>query len=95
VVWGHEHECIGPPVEESLAGTYRILQPGSTVATSLVPGEAKRKHAVLLTVRGENFKVVHLPLTQVTAGTGCNYNCKCNCHCVTDGKMPVTESCCT
>jgi double-strand break repair protein MRE11 len=39
VVWGNEHESK-PRLEESLVGTFRIFQPGSTVATSLVEGES-------------------------------------------------------
>ena len=35
VVWGHEHECKGG-LEDSIAGSFKILQAGSTVATSLV-----------------------------------------------------------
>ena len=45
VVWGHEHECQTEFVE-SLHGRFRVLQPGSTVATSLVEGEAQPKHMV-------------------------------------------------
>ena len=37
VVWGHEHECLIDP-SESLVGTFRIIQPGSSVAMSLSPG---------------------------------------------------------
>lgn len=42
VVWGHEHDCrIWPePVEGK---PYFITQPGSSVATSLHPGEALPK----------------------------------------------------
>jgi double-strand break repair protein MRE11 len=39
VIWGNEHECI-PKLVESLVGTYRIYQPGSSVATSLCAGES-------------------------------------------------------
>jgi double-strand break repair protein MRE11 len=63
VIWGHEHESRD--VEESLQGTFRILQPGSTVATSLVAGEARKKHVALLQVRGQQFKLDRIPLTQV------------------------------
>jgi double-strand break repair protein MRE11 len=35
VVWGHEHECL-IDFHESVVGTFRITQPGSSVATSLV-----------------------------------------------------------
>lgn len=45
VVWGHEHECkIEPEVVTSSGGRdIRITQPGSSIATSLSPGEAERK----------------------------------------------------
>jgi double-strand break repair protein MRE11 len=69
VVWGHEHEC---QIEfaESVTGTFRISQPGSSVATSLVAGEAVQKKVGLLDVRqGEDgmshFRLSPLPLTQV------------------------------
>lgn len=42
VVWGHEHECRIVP-EEVSGKDYKIVQPGSSVATSLAPGEAIAK----------------------------------------------------
>ena len=42
VIWGHEHECI-PDAEKSSVSGFYVLQPGSSVATSLVEGEAKQK----------------------------------------------------
>eukprot|EP00977_Amphora_coffeiformis_P020556 scaffold8371_cov199-Amphora_coffeaeformis.AAC.9 len=64
VVWGHEHEC---QIEftESLVGTFRITQPGSSVATSLVAGEAVRKKVGVLDINGKNFRMHTVPLTQV------------------------------
>jgi double-strand break repair protein MRE11 len=69
VVWGHEHEC---QIEfaESVTGTFRISQPGSSVATSLVAGEAVRKKVGLLDVRQDedgmsHFRLSPIPLTQV------------------------------
>lgn len=42
VVWGHEHDCRIQP--ETVEGKeYVITQPGSSVATSLAPGEALPK----------------------------------------------------
>jgi double-strand break repair protein MRE11 len=42
VVWGHEHDCrIWPEAVEGKP--YYITQPGSSVATSLAPGEALPK----------------------------------------------------
>lgn len=61
---GHEHECLIDWVE-SVVGTFRISQPGSSVATSLVSGEASRKHVGILDIRGQNFRMKSIPLTQV------------------------------
>jgi len=46
-------------------GTFRISQPGSSVATSLVAGESVRKSIGLLDIRGTNFRLRPIPLTQV------------------------------
>jgi double-strand break repair protein MRE11 len=64
VVWGHEHECLVHPAE-SAVGTFRITQPGSSVATSLTEGESVRKHVGILDVRGSQFRVTPVPLLQV------------------------------
>ena len=40
VVWGHEHECITEVRQCEETGVY-FLQPGSTVATSMIEMEAK------------------------------------------------------
>lgn len=42
VIWGHEHECIGD-IETIPNFAFNIYQPGSTIATSLIEAEAKRK----------------------------------------------------
>ena len=61
VFWGHEHECRIEP-EDSL-DQFRITQPGSSVATSLSPGEAVPKHIGMLRVRGsEDFYIEKFPL---------------------------------
>ena len=44
VVWGHEHDCRIWP-EKVEGKNYYITQPGSSVATSLAPGEAIAKYA--------------------------------------------------
>ena len=49
VVWGHEHECIPEPSLNETCG-FHVLQPGSSVATSLCPGEAKPKHVIVLEI---------------------------------------------
>ena len=64
VVWGHEHECLITP-SESAVGTFRISQPGSSVATALTAGEARRKHVGILDIRGSQFRMTPVPLTQV------------------------------
>ena len=38
VVWGHEHECLVEPTES--AQGFHVSQPGSSVVTSLIEGEA-------------------------------------------------------
>jgi len=52
VIWGNEHESL-PLIQESLVGTFRIYQPGSSVATSLNEGESDshRKHYGFLEIR--------------------------------------------
>lgn len=42
VVWGHEHECLIDPSRNEQQLFY-VTQPGSSVATSLSPGEATKK----------------------------------------------------
>ena len=64
VVWGHEHECLIHPTE-SLVGTFRIIQPGSSVATSLTAGEARRKQVGLLEIKGGNFRLTAKTLGNV------------------------------
>jgi double-strand break repair protein MRE11 len=49
VVWGHEHESK-PLLEYNTETEFHVLQPGSTVATSLCPGEAAPKHIALLEI---------------------------------------------
>lgn len=41
VVWGHEHDCIERATPQPVSGRpYYIVQPGSSIATSLAKGEA-------------------------------------------------------
>ncbi len=68
VVWGHEHECLIHP-SESLVGTFRIIQPGSSVATSLTAGEARRKQVGLLEIKGGNFRLTPKTLSSVRSFT--------------------------
>eukprot|EP00752_Nemacystus_decipiens_P013425 g11888.t1 len=64
VIWGREHECQLEPME-SLVGTFRISQPGSSVATSLCEGEGVPKNVGLLEIRGNDFRLQAVPLSQV------------------------------
>eukprot|EP00526_Cylindrotheca_closterium_P004416 CAMPEP_0113627434 /NCGR_PEP_ID=MMETSP0017_2-20120614/14209_1 /TAXON_ID=2856 /ORGANISM="Cylindrotheca closterium" /LENGTH=785 /DNA_ID=CAMNT_0000537691 /DNA_START=23 /DNA_END=2380 /DNA_ORIENTATION=+ /assembly_acc=CAM_ASM_000147 len=68
VCWGHEHESSVEP-SESVVGTFRITQPGSSVATSLSAGEAERKQVGILDIRGTNYRILPIPLTQVRSFT--------------------------
>lgn len=68
VVWGHEHESL-VNVNESLVGTFRITQPGSSVATSLTAGESRRKQVGLLEIKEGQFRLKPLTLSQVRGFT--------------------------
>ncbi len=58
VIWGNEHECQ-PQLMESLVGTYRILQPGSSIACSLSKGESSScpKHMAYFEVKERKFRM--------------------------------------
>ncbi|KAK4149432.1 Mre11 DNA-binding presumed domain-containing protein [Chaetomidium leptoderma] len=64
VIWGHEHECLIDPVRNSETG-FHVMQPGSSVATSLVPGEAVTKQVAILNITGRSFEVEKIPLKTV------------------------------
>lgn len=55
VIWGHEHECLIDP-RLNPETNFQVMQPGSSVATSLCPGEAVAKHVSILSVTGREFK---------------------------------------
>lgn len=55
VIWGHEHECLIHP-RLNPETNFHVIQPGSSVATSLVPGEAVKKHVTILSITGREFK---------------------------------------
>lgn len=59
---GHEHECCQDPVE-SVEGQYFVLQPGSSVATSLSGGEAVDKKVVIMEIMGDQYRTVPITLT--------------------------------
>ncbi|WVR08323.1 DNA repair protein (mre11) [Kwoniella sp. DSM 27419] len=64
VVWGHEHDCRITP-EKVEGKDYWISQPGSSVATSLAPGEALPKHVGILSIQGSQFQIAEIPLKTV------------------------------
>ncbi|KAK2751164.1 meiotic recombination [Myotisia sp. PD_48] len=55
VIWGHEHESLITP-RLNPETKFHVIQPGSSVATSLVPGEAVPKHVTILSITGREFK---------------------------------------
>lgn len=55
VIWGHEHGCPGE-LEYFEGGNFFILQPGSTVATSLSDAEAGDKCYGIMTVNFDPIK---------------------------------------
>ncbi|KAL4782130.1 Mre11 DNA-binding presumed domain-containing protein [Aspergillus varians] len=64
VIWGHEHESlINPRINPETK--FRVMQPGSSVATSLVPGEAVAKHAAILSITGKEMKSEPIRLKSV------------------------------
>ncbi|WWC73429.1 DNA repair protein (mre11) [Kwoniella pini CBS 10737] len=64
VVWGHEHDCRIEPEKVEGKG-YWITQPGSSVATSLAPGEAVPKHVGIMSIQGSQFQIAQIPLKTV------------------------------
>lgn len=64
VIWGHEHECLIHP-SLNPETKFHVMQPGSSVATSLVPGEATPKHVAILSITGREFKVEPIRLKTV------------------------------
>ena len=64
VIWGHEHECLIDP-RLNPETNFQVMQPGSSVATSLCPGEAVSKHVAILSVTGREFKCEPIRLKSV------------------------------
>ncbi|KAH8816455.1 DNA repair protein [Xylogone sp. PMI_703] len=64
IVWGHEHECLIDP-RYNPEMLFNIMQPGSSVATSLVPGEAVPKYVAILNVSGKEFKIEKIRIKSV------------------------------
>uniref|UniRef100_A0A1I7U761 Double-strand break repair protein n=1 Tax=Caenorhabditis tropicalis TaxID=1561998 RepID=A0A1I7U761_9PELO len=69
LIWGHEHECKPDPqyiaASEAVGDGFYILQPGSTVATSLTPEEALQKNVFLIKIKGRKFASRPIPLQTV------------------------------
>uniref|UniRef100_A0A670Y390 Double-strand break repair protein MRE11 n=1 Tax=Pseudonaja textilis TaxID=8673 RepID=A0A670Y390_PSETE len=64
VIWGHEHECKISPTRNEQQLFY-VSQPGSSVVTSLSPGETVRKHVGLLHIKDKKMKIQKIPLQTV------------------------------
>ncbi|KAF2094954.1 DNA repair exonuclease, partial [Rhizodiscina lignyota] len=64
VIWGHEHECLIEPRYNPEMG-FHVMQPGSSVATSLMPGEAVPKHVAVVSITGKEFKCEPIRLKTV------------------------------
>nr|USW07899.1 double-strand break repair protein MRE11 [Crypthecodinium cohnii] len=64
VIWGHEHDCEVNP-RESLRGEFYVIQPGSSVATSMSQGESFQKHVAVVDVKLGVFRCTPVPLWTV------------------------------
>ncbi|XP_072332518.1 double-strand break repair protein MRE11 [Scyliorhinus torazame] len=64
VIWGHEHECKISPTRNEQQLFY-VSQPGSSVVTSLSPGEAVKKHVGLLRIKGKKMNMRKIPLKTI------------------------------
>ncbi|CCJ31084.1 unnamed protein product, partial [Pneumocystis jirovecii] len=64
VLWGHEHECIIDPIYNPQQNFY-VVQPGSSVATSLCPGEAVSKHVAIFSITKKSFSMQKIRLKSV------------------------------
>jgi len=64
VVWGHEHEClIEPRFNNEMQ--FQVMQPGSSIATSLVAGEAVAKHVAIAYVTGKTLRTENIRIKSV------------------------------
>ncbi|UKJ89828.2 hypothetical protein MACJ_003082 [Theileria orientalis] len=61
VIWGHEHESIKFPEKTSLHN-FQILQPGSTIQTTLVPAELPPKHGCLIHISQDDVNFYPISL---------------------------------
>lgn len=71
IIWGHEHECkdetedLRNPDNFASGKMAKVLQPGSSVVTSLSEGESRRKHMFLIEVKGINYRLVKYPFDTI------------------------------
>ncbi|RMZ82416.1 hypothetical protein DV737_g2115, partial [Chaetothyriales sp. CBS 132003] len=64
VIWGHEHDCrIEPQYNPEM--DFKVIQPGSSIATSLSVGETIPKHVTILSITGREFKSEPIRLKSV------------------------------
>uniref|UniRef100_A0A182J7C6 Double-strand break repair protein n=1 Tax=Anopheles atroparvus TaxID=41427 RepID=A0A182J7C6_ANOAO len=64
VIWGHEHDCRIIP-EQNVVKEFFVIQPGSTVATSLSEGDSIQKCCGLLSFHKGHFRMDPIPLKTV------------------------------
>lgn len=64
VVWGHEHECIPYSVRNYKAG-FDVLQPGSSIATSLSTQETIEKNVFILSLKNREYNIEPIKLDTV------------------------------
>ena len=64
VVWGHEHECLIHPRPNPDTGV-PVMQPGSSIATSLDKTEAEPKHVAIVSITGRDYAVEPIRLRTV------------------------------
>ncbi|KAK9463367.1 Metallo-dependent phosphatase-like protein [Lipomyces oligophaga] len=64
VIWGHEHECLIDPRINVETG-FRVIQPGSSVATSLCEGEAVEKYIGILSISNTSFELEKIRLKTI------------------------------
>ncbi|KAF8477067.1 Metallo-dependent phosphatase-like protein [Kalaharituber pfeilii] len=64
IIWGHEHECIINPRRNPEMG-FDVIQPGSSIATSLAEGEAVPKYVGILSITGREYGLEPIRLKTV------------------------------
>ncbi|KAJ1522908.1 hypothetical protein ONE63_002048 [Megalurothrips usitatus] len=64
IIWGHEHDCRVEP-EFNATKNFHVMQPGSSVATSLAEGESLPKHVAIVKIYKKQFECTPIPLETV------------------------------